>query len=75
MKYLLCYVRVEDEHYTVHDEEFDDFSSAIKRYTLKCASCDHVLLSNLENECIIRQFAHESSYSCEGGTSDAICIY
>lgn len=75
MKYLLCYVELKDHHYTVYDKEFDNFSSAIKCYTLMCASCGHVTLSNLEKECIIRQFAHESSYSYEGSTSSAICIY
>lgn len=74
MKYLLCNTTEKNNKIHVESEVYENFADAVKRYTLLCDACNHVLLANLEKEEIIRQYAHESGYSTEGGTSDAICI-
>lgn len=75
MKYLLCNTTSKkDGIVSVESNTYTDFAEAIKQYTLLCGACNHVVLADLENEVIIRQYAHESGYASEGGTSDAICI-
>lgn len=79
MKYLLCNTRQDndgiEETVCVESDTYTDFAEAVKRYTLLCASCNHVVLADLEEKKIIRQYAHENSYTYNGGKSNAVCIF
>ena len=77
MKYLLCNTRRDDmdETVCVESDTYTDFAEAVMRYTLLCDTCNHVVLADLEEKKIIRQYAHESNYIAGGGTSAAVCIF
>ncbi|MBP5606446.1 MAG: hypothetical protein J6X60_13055 [Ruminiclostridium sp.] len=61
MKYLLCYAERYDEgaNVKVESEDFDDFASAVVRYTLMCAGRDNVVLAETDGGRIISQFSRE----------------
>lgn len=66
MNYLLCYAYYDTETLKFEEEKFDDFEKAVSRYTLMCAESVSVVLVDLYNCEIIRQFAR---------SGDGVCIY
>ena len=60
MEYIICYVEEPDRDndvFEVRREPFEDFASAVERFTLLCGCglCSVILADN-ENQKIIRQF-------------------
>lgn len=60
MEYIICYVEEPDKEndvFEVQKETFEDFASAVERFTLLCGCglCSVILADN-ENRKIIRQF-------------------
>ena len=72
-KYLVCSYDApegKDSPEYLEKEEFNDFAAAVAQYLFRCATRDDVILANLDEETIIRQYAHAGEYE----ESDALYI-
>ena len=65
VKYIVCYTENNDDNTTTteYTERFDNFLNAVERYTLFCGAKTSVVLADVVNNQILKQF------SCVGGKS------